>query len=224
MQDKQKEDENRLVIHYNLLRRGVGFLGVSLPVILVAGSMTLADCREVQVSISNYYHTNMRDVFIGILCAISLFLFSYHGYEKIDNRASNLAGVLGLMVAFLPTSMRGYDCNISCTVHNEIIGTIHLIAAGLFFLVLSYMSLFLFTINKGPLTKIKIKRKKIYLACGYIMITCIALLVIFFALPADLKEQLLPYKPVFYLETISLLAFGTSWLTKGEFIFRENKL
>ena len=38
-------------------------------------------------SISSYYHSVMRDIFVGSLCAVGTFLISYRGYDKRDNRA-----------------------------------------------------------------------------------------------------------------------------------------
>jgi hypothetical protein len=32
-----------------------------------------------------------------------------------------------------------------------------------------------------------------------------------------------PYKPVFYLETLCLWAFGTSWLIKGQFLLKDEE-
>ena len=53
-------------------------------------------------SISNYYYTNMRDFFVGLLFAISLFLISYTGYEKIDNIVGNISGLFALEINNVP--------------------------------------------------------------------------------------------------------------------------
>lgn len=38
-------------------------------------------------------YTGMRDVFVGALCAIAVFLRSYRGYDRRDHIAGNLACV-----------------------------------------------------------------------------------------------------------------------------------
>ncbi|TFH25583.1 MAG: hypothetical protein E4H10_09205 [Bacteroidia bacterium] len=55
------------IISYYAMRRAIGILGITLPLILVAGSSLFGDCKEVQDSISTYYHTNMRNIFAGFI-------------------------------------------------------------------------------------------------------------------------------------------------------------
>ena len=71
--------ERRVLVSYLTLRRVVGVLGVLLPVVVAGGCFVLGACTELQDSISDYYGTEMRDVFVGVLFAIGWFLFSYRG-------------------------------------------------------------------------------------------------------------------------------------------------
>ena len=87
------------------MRRAIGVLGITLPLILVAGSSLFGTCSEVQYSISTYYHTNMRNVFVGYNCAAALFLFAYRGHDWRDNLAGYLGCIFVLGVAFLPSSI-----------------------------------------------------------------------------------------------------------------------
>ncbi len=95
-------DDRQLVESYLNLRRGVGLLGVALPVILPFGVLFLGSSRVLQESISDYHGTVMKGVFVGALFAIGMFLFSYAGYEPSadkkwyepsDNLAGHFAGV-----------------------------------------------------------------------------------------------------------------------------------
>lgn len=225
----QLEKENKLVLSYLTVRKIIGILGLLFPLLLVLGSYILGKCNEIQPSISNYYHTNMRDVFVGYVCTLSIFLFSYKGYDLTDRIVSALTGIFGLIVALMPTNLKADpltglipDCNIWCNVerHNWI-GIVHLAAAGLFILGMAYFTLFLFTKGETDPTPQKLIRNKIYKSAGYIMLTCIALLILFFVLPDSISNPLLKFKPVFWLETIAFLAFGFSWLVKGEFLFMD---
>lgn len=226
---EQLEKENKLVLSYLTIRKLIGILGFFFPLILVLGSVILGSCKEIQISISNYYHTNMRDVFVGYVSALSIFMFSYKGYDIIDRIVSALAGVFGTIVALMPTNIKigSFNgtipqCNIWCDVErHSVIGTIHLIAAGLFILSMAYFTLFLFTKGELNPTPEKIIRNKIYKSAGYIMLACITILLTFFALPATITNPLLKYKPVFWLETIAFAAFGFSWLVKGGLFFKD---
>lgn len=219
----QLEKENKLVLSYLTVRKIIGILGLLFPLILVLGSFIFGRCHNIQQSISNYYHTNMHDVFVGYVCTLSIFLFSYKGYDLTDRIVSALAGIFGLIVALFPTSLKlnpdnsPLDCNIWCTTEQHSwIGTLHLISAGLFILCLCYFSLFLFIKGELNPTPQKLIRNNIYLTCGCIMFACIFLLILLFILPQNVYNALLFLKPVFWLETIAFLAFGFSWLVKGE--------
>lgn len=224
---EQLEKENKLVLSYITVRKLIGILGFLFPLILVLGSILIGCCEEIQISISNYYHTNMRDVFVGYVSTLSIFMFSYKGYDIADRIVSMLAGIFGVIVALMPTNLkiiRGTipHCNIWCDIErHSVIGTIHLIAAGLFILSMAYFTLFLFTKGETHPTPEKIIRNEIYKTAGYIMLSCIAILILFFIMPDAVTQPLLKYKPVFWLETIAFVAFGFSWLVKGGLFFKD---
>ena len=102
---KQEMGKPPEVISYYTMRRAIGILGITLPLILVAGSSLFGGCDEVQYSISTYYHTNMRNIFVGYNCAVALFLFAYRGHDWRDNLAGYLGCIFVLGVAFIPCSV-----------------------------------------------------------------------------------------------------------------------
>jgi hypothetical protein len=214
------QEKNELVISYLSLRNLNGILGIALPVVLVTGSAR--DCATWQPTISDYFYTSMGDTFVGILCAVAVFLFTYKGYELIDNIATTLAGIFALGTAFFPTLIHA-DAS-ACSVHvraNEMAGTIHNISASLLFITLALISLLLFTKTKRTeespsLTLRKKKRNVVYRVCGIIMFACIASAAYFLN-----TDALSEYHPVFWSEAVALWAFGFSWLTKGESILRD---
>ncbi len=245
---KEKEDSNALVIHYLAFRQLLGFMGISLPVLLIIGSF-IFDGGHIETSISNFYYTCLRDVFVVILCAVALFLFAYQGYDKADKWVTNIAGIFGVTVAFVSTNFK-YDITLPCykllsqrtdsigqllplkencicesyTIipypHAEYIGYIHLTCAALFFLALAYMSYFQFTKTAGNPSPQKLKRNILYKTCAIIMAACILGLVPCFV-SNSLKLFYDSHKLVFWGESISLWAFGASWLVKGEFIWKD---
>jgi len=211
-------NHNNLVVTHKTLRRAIGIVGTFMPLILFLGALML--CRTgIQSSISAYYHTCMRDVFVGIMCVIGVFLFAYRGYENDeDNFVSNLGGVFAIGVAFFPTTAAH-----TVTQLDKIIGWVHLSFAVLFFITLVYFSLCLFTrsdVEKQP-TAMKLKRNRVYRVCGYVIAVALLLVVLIYLLPIDLKMVFAPYKPIFWLEAIAIVAFGISWLTKGGTILTD---
>jgi hypothetical protein len=197
---------------YLALRKAVGWIGILLPVVLSLGSMVIFGENSIRKNISLYYHSGMRDLFVGSLCAIALFLFFYKGYDRWDNIAADLAALFALGIAFFPTVPEG-KYNMSATVH--------FISAAAFFTILSGMSIFLFTRTKPAPTKRKLIRNKIYITCGLVMIaSLLALLVFFIFFDKTHPESRL----VFWSETIALIAFGVSWLTKGGTLYPDKKI
>lgn len=213
-----EKNNDTLVISYLNLRRTIGMLGVAFPVILALGSMVFGCTNEIQDSISGYYHTCMRNSFVGILCAYSFFLFSYKGYAKTDNIAANLGSVFALGVAFMPTAQVPES-----PLDNPLIGKLHLISASLFFLVLIYFSLFLFT--KTSPDKIISKRKKqrnaVYKICGVVMLLCVICIAAYLFLIEEKHPEFKSYHIVFWFETIALWSFGVSWIIKGELLLKD---
>ena len=95
---------------YLSLRQAIGWIGILLPFTLMLGVLVIFRGNPVRISISMYYYTGMRDVLVGALCAIGLFLFFYRGYSKWDNWAGNIAGFFALGIALFPTNETGlYD-------------------------------------------------------------------------------------------------------------------
>lgn len=199
---------NELVISYLTLRKVIGILGVLFPFVLALGAAIVFHDGLAR-SLSHYYYSGMRDVFVGTLCAIGLFLLSYKGYTREDDRAGDLGCVFAVGVALFPTHATPED--------HGIVGYIHLIFATLFFLTLIYFSLVLFT-KTSPIVAMTVQknlRNKIYKACGYTMAICIILIAIYKFLPSAAASRLESLKPVLLLEAIAILAFGISWLVKG---------
>ena len=121
-----------LVLSYLALRKAIGVLGIALPFVLALGGMLL-DGPGIQTTISNYYYTSMRNVFVGTLCAIGVFLLSYRGYDRRDDIAGDIACVFALGVAFFPTTPPVTPSGLQ-----RLDGIIHLASAAAFFLTLSY--------------------------------------------------------------------------------------
>jgi hypothetical protein len=227
----QHRDKPPEIISYYTMRRAIGILGITLPLILLAGSSLLGDCKEVQYSISTYYHTNMRNIFVGFNCAVALFLFAYRGHDWKDNLVGYLGCIFVLGVAFLPSTMSStpQPCLVPATAQNPLVGKLHNICALLYFIILIVYALFLFpkthmdmvTGEKMFMGSQKKKRNVVYYICGGIMAASLLLILAYMWILGRLYPGLKRLDPVFWLESIVLLSFGISWLTKGQLFFRD---
>lgn len=207
-------------INGNTLRYYIGLLALALPSVLIFGSILFGDCESVQGSISAYYHTTMRDLFVGILAAIAFSMLAYEGYSKVDARAADLAGLMALGVAYFPTSV---STAFTVCLPSQIVSDVswlHYLSAATLFLILAFFCLVLFTMTSDPenMTDQKRQRNVLYNVCGYGILVCMAVIV--WSLSWD-EATVLKYKPVFMMEAFALLLFSVSWLVKGEFFMTD---
>jgi hypothetical protein len=205
---------NSLVLSYLGLRKAIGIIGIALPFVLVLGKVIL-DGPGLEVSMSNYYYTIMRDVFVGSLCAIGVFLMSYRGYERIDEIVGKLAAVCAIGSAFFPTRPD------NAAAHQIIVGNLHVFFSVSLFLILAFFALFLFrkTNPNKPPTIQKQRRNIVYAVCGVGILACMALALSLKLLPSD--SVVFNYSPLFWLESLAVILFGISWLVKGEAILKD---
>ncbi len=208
------KSNDSLVLSYLSLRRSVGVIGITLPFVLAFGKIFLQS-PGIQTSISAYYYTVMRGVFVGALWAIGVFLYSYHGYEKQDDVAGDLACIFAIGTALFPTTPS------LATELQMTIGRFHLAFAASFFLTLAYFALVLFrkTNQNGNMTKKKRQRNMVYTICGCTIIACIVLIALLKIAPQYFPVSQLT--PVFWLEALAIFSFGFSWFVKGEAILAD---
>ncbi|MEM7514296.1 MAG: hypothetical protein AAF388_25445 [Bacteroidota bacterium] len=131
LQQWESQREENPSLSYKELRRLVGLTGILLPVILVVGGL-IAGNAKILPTISDYYFSNMGDVFFGILVAIGFFLYSYK-CTKLDNWFANAAGIAAVTVAIFPTESTF-----------PAVPQIHLFAALTFFCLMAYFCLKVF--------------------------------------------------------------------------------
>lgn len=199
------------VLSYLGLRRAVGIIGILLPFVLVAGDLALGG-DGLRQSISEFYYSPMRDVFVGSLCAIGVFLYCYR-YARPDDRLANVTGTAAIAVALLPTRPAT-----GATTVDVVVGAVHLVAAVVFFAGLAWFCLALFT--RGEVnSRRKAARNVVYRVCGWTIVACLVLAAVDAALvPDDVGERL---HTLFWLEAVAVLAFGVAWFVKGATVLRD---
>ncbi len=212
------EKANSLVMSYNSIRRAVGWSGVLLPVLL--GPVGWAFGIAIQDNMSSYYHTPLRDVFVGTMCAIGIFLFCYRGYDWIENWTANLGCVSALGVALFPL-----DENRDPILQESLFGFLHMLSGGLFFLTLAFYSLYHFprsTSDQLEGAPHPWERNFIYRSSGIaILLSMIAMGSYLILLPRQLKELFNDFNFLFWTEWIAVWSFAAAWLTKGRVVLAE---
>jgi hypothetical protein len=217
------EKSKPILQSYYMIRKIIGILGIMLPLLVFLFH------GDFLSSVSHYYYTRSSLFFTSVLTAFGLFLISYKGYEKdreteflSDNQITHIGGTAALLVVLIPTSASGSnspDINNMCIIgsfpmfghNNSLLNTIHLLSAGIFLLIMGWMSFFRFT--KGELTPGKRRKNVVYRSTGYIIWVSIFVLMMEFVIGYEITKY-----DVIILETISVLSFGISWLIKGKAI------
>jgi len=198
----------------------IGYLGILLPFIIVIGALD-SNRYQVMDSLSLYYYTPMKDIFVGIMFSVGLFLISYKGYDKKDDIITNLSGIFALGIACFPVKIYDKEIAYVGTFQFEALHShyIHLVCSSMFFILLAMNSIFLFTKSRGRLTKEKKRRNRIYRLCGYIMLASLLISGLSF-IPA-VKDYFNRVPIVIFFEAFALFAFGFSWLIKGQVLLKD---
>jgi hypothetical protein len=204
-----------IVLSYLALRKAVGAVALGLPFVLAIPWWILRD-HMIQTSISGYYYTGMRNLFVGSLCAIAMFMLCCRGYDWQDELAGIFSAVCALGVAFFPTTPDD-----GATQRQHHIGFVHYTFAALLFLTLAYFCLVLFKMSAKNkiMTQKKTQGNLVYTVCGCVILASILLIVVLKFLKVEYLFGSLG--SVFCFETTALLAFGTAWLIKGETFLKD---
>jgi hypothetical protein len=202
---------------YLLMRLIIGVLAVLLPFVLILVNWAIG--HGFQPSVSGYYYTPMRNIYIGTLCAIGVFLISYYGYDLADRLITDFAGLFTILATLFPTTP-GYQP----AAHQVVVGDFHLGFASATFVLLAVMAFrfakreptppgltlwqrvryaFGFT-GPGDSTR-PLWATVLYRVTGCVIIGCILLA---WPLSAEAYSLLV-------LETIVLVSFGLAWFVKG---------
>ncbi|WP_237607175.1 DUF998 domain-containing protein [Roseimaritima sediminicola] len=210
---------NTLVMSYLSIRRAIGMTGIMLPIILGPVGWLVFDI-DIQDNLSSYYHTELRDVFVGSLCAIGIFLFCYRGYDRIENWTANLGCLSALGVALFPLDPGSDPLH-----QRSLVGYLHSLSGGVFFLTLAMYSLFHFpssSSQKHETAPHEPERNFIYRTSGVvILLSMVAMGGYLFLLPPDWKTLFNRYNFLFWMEWLAVWAFATAWLTKGRTILAD---
>lgn len=208
--------EKPQLINADKIILGIGILAFTLPFIVWLLAYPSPPCLENGMlhSISAYYHTNARDVLVGMICALSFCFMAYNGYSTVDKIASKIAAFSALGVALIPTSiLKGeYDCipsDGSC-----IREYIHLGCAVILLLTMAFFSIKIFTHREGGDT-IAPRKLFFYRFWGYSILVFLGLIALYILFLKEAFPILASCYPIFWLESACLFSFAFSWFLKS---------
>lgn len=206
------------------LRRAIGVSGFVLPVVLGPIGWLFFGI-DIQDNISSYYHTDLRDVFVGVLVAMGIFLFCYRGGDGIENWTANIGCVSVIGVALCPL-----DAGSDPLIQRSIIGYLHTICGGVFFITLAFYSLYHFPSTLFPYAKRRrsvvepneFERNAIYRISGLtILASLLAMATYLVLVPMEWKRLLNQYNFLFWMEWVAIWSFAAAWITKGRVIIAD---
>jgi hypothetical protein len=246
---------NQVIRSYMVLRNAIGVLGVGLPFAVYLGNWIIFShhrlgCllpigNELPDSLSGYYYSHMRNVFVGGMCVAGVFLMFYRGDDPLERWLTNFAGLFAVGIAMFPTTAPSISQASSCgpvtpimpqpSPHGSAIAWVHAVCliglmAAIAFMALRFTRQYTDEQKNAMVAEdreieqdsgLKSRNKKYYYGCVAAMVAAGALaLVQQFVFNKHVKA-LAPW--LFYAEMIAFLAFGVAWFVKGRAIIQFRK-
>ena len=207
------DDAKPYVRSYVFMRLCAAALGIAVPLVLVFGEPLVFDGQPfVRGSLSAYYYSGARELFVGLIWAISVFLITYKILEwSREALLSTVAGLAAIAVAVFPTARPGEGFALTPLqewLGESVVEKIHFIAAAVFILALAWISSYFARYRDTY-------RRLHWAAAGVIVLA--AGLALLAALTGD------PDKGILIAEWSAIWSFGAWWLATVEvdLLFRE---
>jgi hypothetical protein len=192
----------KIFISYFNMRAAIGLCAMALPLLVLISSGW-----SQQSSISAYYHVNSsRDIFVACLCVIGMFLLTYSGYSD-EEWLTRLMGLAAIGTGLFPTAQGGVS---------TWVGYVHYGCAVLLLVGMSLLALYFFPKNQR-ITRFSetVKRTNAvaYQICGLVILSALMFLLgaYLFLGEKGIKESTI----LFWVELISIEAFGVAWFWKS---------
>lgn len=235
MDSSKKFVDKDMIFDPRALRLIIGLIAFLLPFVVIIINLRMTS------SISASYHTDARDIFVGLLFVIGALFVAYNGHHveltektvgwfwlrlnqfwpgaiefrkaqrKWEERAVSLVGGVASLVAALYPTA----CD-ECTA--TFISRVHGMAAVILFSAVVYFCLVAFMDQVRGKAGDKAKlRASIYWLSGWMIVAAmLAAIVAPYVLTVSVAKE---RSIVFLAETVALLLFGFSWMTASKFFW-----
>jgi hypothetical protein len=209
--------EARYIRSFLMLRVFVGVLGVSFPFVLVFGDKIAFHGNPFpRGSLSAYYYSGMREVFVGALSAIGVFLIAYKVAERnLDNTLSFVAGFSAIVIPLFPTARPSQLVQLTPLqdlLGESVVQEVHFVASAVFLVSLTVMSVF-FGKREGARPPREGSRSPrfwqwFHWSCAGLMAAALVWMSVTALAGGPSRSALIG-------QAVSAWAFGASWLMKG---------
>ncbi|TWI69843.1 hypothetical protein IP91_00916 [Pseudoduganella lurida] len=208
------------VASYRTLSRLIGWAGLLMPAVVRVGAL-LADGVGATDSLSAYYYTSMRDIFVSTTVLTGVLLLCYRTAHVQDTVVATLAGLAAIGLALFPmdpvyaAELLARYPDLGTDRHYAAGGALgyHLACAVAFAGLSFYLVFFRFGAVVCDDRPRAAARRLAYRLCGAMMLlsfAAIAVLTVF--------DHGASY---FWPETCAVSALAVAWLVKGEALLKE---
>ncbi|WBS01080.1 hypothetical protein OU994_22615 [Pseudoduganella sp. SL102] len=218
--EKDHSVERHYIVSYLALRNTIGWVGLLMPLAVRGGGLLLEGIRTTD-SISAYYYTSMRDIFVGATVLTGALLACYRTPRLLDNIVATVAGLAAIGAALFPMDptyaaellARYPDLGTQAHYSNHGILGYHLLFAITFAALSFYLVFFRFGAATPPDNLQALRRKAVYKVCGAVMLLSFGAIA-FMGLALEGQS-------VFWPETCAVAAFGVAWLVNGQTFLKD---
>jgi len=219
----------QLLVSYHKLQQTVGWIALLMPIAVRVLAFAFERIFTTN-SISAYYYTDLRDVFVGSLVVGGLLLAFFRTDDRKDRWIAVVAGLSAIGIGLFPmdiaagvltspdTANPDSEAKLVQALRDGTHGPLgyHFVFVGAFFLLTFYLVTFRFRANTPPNpTDQKRQRNGVYLVCGALM----GLAFIWIGILWHLGKQ----SSIFWPETLAVMAFAAAWLVKGQLVLKDRQ-
>lgn len=211
--------QRHIVTTYSDLRIGIAVVALLFPPSLwIFGNYFPSLQTPFQPSMSAYYHTPLRNIFVGCLFIIGSFLYIYRGFTKRENYLLNIAGISAILIALCPTMITCDKLDVVCRAHAKEVFTLpiqHGIATLIFFVCIAATCILDSKVSLAFITDSKRRGlfQKLYYSYGIAMIA-LPLFVAYLSYAGEADENLTDRHISYRAEFAAVWVFALYWITK----------
>jgi len=216
-----------MLISDHALQQTVGWIALLMPFTVRVLALAF-DHIWTTNSISAYYYTSLRDVFVGSLIVGGLVLAYFRTGRQRDRLPAIIGGVSAIGIGLFPMNIAsGVITPLQATTSDdevELIASLqhgphgplgyHFYFVGSFFVLAFYLVTFCFRVNTTAVpTRQKLQRNRVYIICGGLMGFAFVWIAILWLMD---NEQ-----SIFWPETLAVMSFAAAWLVKGQLFLKD---
>jgi hypothetical protein len=223
-----------VAISDHALQQTVGWIALAMPLFVRAVAF-LYDGIWTTNSISAYYYTSLRDVFVGSLVVGGAVLAFFPSPHAMDRWLARIAGTAAVGIALFPMTIEdGVIDWVAATTREERTAYVQALEHGphgplhwhyffvvVFFVIVFYLVTFRFKANTpdNP-TPRKCRRNNVYAVCGYLMAAAFLWMAGIWLVNRNDQNAM---ASIFYPETLAVMAFAAAWLVKGQLVLKDRQ-